>query len=124
MVPAPTTAPMFKMAPIIITALSPISTCSRRMAPGSIRALTVRLSSSGMAEFRLSFSTTSSWMSPLCSSSTGPMSFQSPKTRVVSPQGNTVAWGNSTGSRAFRNTRTGVFFSAVRIRSMISCAFI
>ena len=48
---------MLITAPSIITALSPIVTCSRIIAPGSIRALTAFLSSSGTAEFRASFST-------------------------------------------------------------------
>ena len=124
MVPAPMTAPMFTTAPIMTTALSPISTCSRMMAPGSIRAFRFFLSSRGMAELRLSFSTTTWLMLPALASRTGPISFQSPNTILLSPQGNTTALGNSTGAVSLRNTRTGVFFSAVRMRSMISCAFI
>ena len=39
--------------PIMMTALLPISTCSRMMAPGSMRALTPFRSSIGMALLRL-----------------------------------------------------------------------
>ena len=100
--PAPMTAPMLMTAPIMMTALSPISTCSRRMAPGSMRALMFFLSSRGMAELRLSFSMTSWAMLSLFASKTGWMSFQSPKTSFVSPQGKTVALGKSMGAFSVR----------------------
>ena len=62
MVPSPTTAPMLMTAPIMMTALSPISTRSRMIAPGSMRAFTLRMSSSGTPELRRSHSTTRSSM--------------------------------------------------------------
>ena len=52
MVRLPTTAPILRMAPIMMTAPSPISTFSRMMAPGSIRALRSFRSSRGTPEFR------------------------------------------------------------------------
>ena len=60
MVPSPTTAPMLRMAPIMMTAFFSMVTCSRMMAPGSMRAGTSFMSSRGMAELRQSFSTTRS----------------------------------------------------------------
>ena len=51
------TEPMLMMAPIMMTARSPISTRSRMIAPGSMRALMPLRSSMGTAELRQSFST-------------------------------------------------------------------
>ena len=68
------------MAPIMMTAPSPISTFSRMMAPGSMRALTFFMSSRGTPELRRSFSTTQSVMLAALDSRMGPSSLQSPKT--------------------------------------------
>ena len=73
-VPSPMTAPMLMIAPIIITAPSPISTLSRIIAPGSMRALTFLMSSSGSALLRQSFSITMSSIASLLRSMTGAMS--------------------------------------------------
>ena len=91
MVPSPTTAPMLRMAPIMTTALSPMDTCSRMMAPGSIRAFTPFRSSRGMALLRRSFSTTMSAMAPAFSARMGPSSRQSPNTTLLRPSPKTVA---------------------------------
>ena len=109
MVPDPMTAPMLMIAPIITTALSPISTSSRMMAPGSMRALRSLVSSRGMAELRLSLSTTSWSMSPAWAWRTGAMSFQSPKTILLSPQGEDRGVGEVQRVFSLRKTRTGGF---------------
>ena len=91
MVPGPMTAPMLMTAPIMMTALSPISTCSRMMAPGSMRALRFFRSSMGMALLRRSFSMTRSSMWSTLSARMGPSSRQSPKTTLLGPSPNTWA---------------------------------
>ena len=83
MVPSPTTAPMLMMAPIMMTALSPMETFSRMMAPGSMRAFTPRTSSIGTPELRRSHSTTTSSMSSALSLRAGPTCDQSPKTTLL-----------------------------------------
>ena len=122
MVPSPTTAPMFRMAPIMMTAFFLICTCSRMIAPGSMRAGMSFISSRGMAELRQLFSI-STWRNRF-PASTGPTSAQSPKT-ILCPgaAGNTRQLGNSTGASSQTYTFTGVFLGEVRIYSMISCAF-
>ena len=98
MLPSPITAPMLMIAPIMITALSPISTWSRMIAPGSMRALMFFLSSSGMAELRQSFSTTSSSTSSAWAVRTGEMTFQSPKTMLVPlPMGKAFTFSKGMG---------------------------
>ena len=98
MVPGPTTAPMLRTAPIIMTAPSPISTFSRMMAPGSIRALMSLRSSRGTPEFRRSLSTTKSAMRSRLFSSMGPSSAQSPKTVKLFPEPKTLAEPKFTGA--------------------------
>ena len=115
MVPLPTTAPMFKMAPIMITAPSPISTFSRMMAPGSIRAFSPFRSSSGTPELHRSFSTTQSVILSRLASRMGPSSFQSPNTVKLPALPKTLAEPKSTGAEVLTYTFTGVFFSEVAI---------
>ena len=98
MVRLPTTAPILRMAPIMMTAPSPISTFSRMMAPGSIRALRSFRSSRGTPEFRRSFSTTQSVIFSRLSSRMGASSAQSPKTMRLFPSPNTSADPKSTGA--------------------------
>ena len=120
MVPSPITAPILITAPIIITALSPICTCSRIIAPGSIRAWISFLSNRGIAEFLASFSTCWDRIFSRFSSSTGRISSQSPKTTEKPlPPENCCAAGNATGCDVCSQTRTGVFLGEVRIYSMI-----
>ena len=83
--------------PIITTALSPISTVIPDDGAGLDAGLEVLGVQQGMAELRLSLSTTSWSMSPAWAWRTGAMSFQSPKTILLSPQGKTVAWGSPRG---------------------------
>ena len=91
MVPSPMTAPMLITAPIMITALSPMDTCSRMMAPGSMRALMFFMSSRGMALLRQSFSMTMSRIFPALSARMGPSSRQSPNTVLLEPSPKTLA---------------------------------
>ena len=91
MVPLPMTAPMLITAPIMMTALSPISTCSRMMAPGSMRALIFLRSNMGMALLRRSLSMTISSMLSTWSARMGPSSRQSPKTTLLVPSPKTWA---------------------------------
>ena len=122
-VSSPTTAPMLRMAPIMITARSPISTRSRRMAPGSMRALTALTSRSGTALLRRSHSTTTSSMAAAFCSSAARTSPHSPKT-TLSPAPNTRQPGNATSPAALTYAFTGVVFLASWIKRMISSAFI
>ena len=62
MVPSPISAPMLITAPIIITAPLPIETLSLIVAPGSILAEISLVSSIGIAEFLLSYSSSYSFM--------------------------------------------------------------
>ena len=82
---------MLMTAPIMMTALSPISTCSRIMAPGSILALIPFMSSRGMALLRRSFSTTMSAMRAALAARRGPSSRQSPNTTLLRPSPKTWA---------------------------------
>ncbi len=66
----------------MMTALSPISTFSRMMAPGSMRAWMPFLSSMGTPVLRPSFSTTWSTMASPAASSAGASFSQSPKTTL------------------------------------------
>ena len=95
--PGPTTAPMLMTAPIMMTAPWPISTFSRMMAPGSIRAWTHLRSSRGTPEFRRSFSTTRSAIFSRLASRMGPSSAQSPKTVKLFRSPKTLAEPKSTG---------------------------
>ena len=101
MVPSPMTAPMLITAPIMITAPRPISTFSRMMAPGSIRAGMAFMSSRGTPEFLRSFSTTTSAMAAEFFSRMGPSSDQSPNTIRLFPSPKTLAEPKSTGAVRF-----------------------
>ena len=96
-VPSPTTAPIFRMAPIMITAFLPISTCSRMMAPGSMRAGISFRSSRGTPELRRSFSTSQSAILSALASRMGFSVSQSPNTMRLFPSPNTRAEPKSTG---------------------------
>ena len=86
---------------VMMTAPSPISTCSRRIAPGSMRALMFRRSSRGTAELRRSFSATRSVICSAFRSRIGASSDQSPNTIRLSPLPNTWAEPKSTGADRF-----------------------
>ena len=116
------TAPMFTIAPIMMTALSPMDTRSRMIAPGSMRAFTSLRSKSGTAELRQSFSMSKCSIASALASSRAETSDQSPKTTRPSGEPYTRNDPHSIVAPGFSRmyTFTGVFLGAEAMKSMIS----